>query len=109
MRSSSTHLEYMSNMAGVLWEARAAYPSQAHVFTPGWEARAADPSQACVFTPGFWWGLCCSSFYFSVFCGGFIVFFFVCNHHVSPVPNVTSVSGLSITFIYKTHRCILII
>jgi hypothetical protein len=37
----------MSNMACVLKEAGTDYPSQ----EPG-------------FTPGFWWGLCCSPFYF---------------------------------------------
>jgi len=40
----STRLDYMSNMASVLQEAGAAYPSRAHVFTLG-----------------FWCHSCCSS------------------------------------------------
>ena len=66
----------MSNMACVLKEAGTDYPSQ----EPG-------------FTPGFWWGLCCSPFYF-LCC--VVHLCFVWLHPVSCVPNIADVAGLSI-------------
>ena len=68
-------IDYVSSMSGVLWEARDTFPLRA-------------PS----FTPGFWWGTYSSTF--QSFC---VVFFcFVYLYHVSCVPNVACVSGLSI-------------
>jgi hypothetical protein len=57
---------------GVLWETVAVWSSRAHRFTPV-----------------FWWGPCCASFSFRC-----CVVYFVCP--VLRVPNVASVSGLSI-------------
>ena len=66
----------MSNMLGVLYEAGIAYTSRTHEFIP------------VVGTVRF------AHYIILVFCVGF--FCFVCLRPVSCVPNVASVSGLSI-------------
>jgi len=68
------HINYMSNMVSVLWEAGAAWPSRAPEFTPVFgKARIADLFSF----------LCC-------------VLVFGCLRHVPCVPNVASFSGLFI-------------
>ena len=72
------HINYMSNMASVLWEAGVACPSRAPEFTPVFgKARIAHLFSF----------LCC-------------VFVFVGLRHVLCLPNVASFSGLSI------HDCL---
>ena len=70
----TTRLDYLSKMAGVLQEARTAYPSRAHGFTPGFDG---------VHVAHLFCFLCC------VFC-------FVSLRTLSCVPNVTSVTELFI-------------